>query len=280
MSTDLGSSFLCVLALAACDLTDKSIGEPEQHGTGSDGGDTAHAETSPATTDSHTTGHDDGSETAHAETSSTTTNGHTTANDDDAGGTTAHATTGDSSHDTGGSTHDEGGSTAGDPCEGMTFPLCPEPCSDEMVSLCGEPCDHLGQECGNEIGDGMRCDESAPGELRWTCSVHPPLGMGCNKICEASSHVCDPWSYDKACMQDLECDVGVYPIDCCGNMGALGILTVDRTRFDEAQLACNAGRPTCDCLMGPIRVEDGHQTDDPNVIQAACQDGQCMAFVP
>jgi hypothetical protein len=65
-----------------------------------------------------------------------------------------------------------------DPCEGLALPACPAECPSELFSTCGEPCEPEGERCGNEIGDGRTCSGGI-----WQCSVHPPLGPGCNQIC-------------------------------------------------------------------------------------------------
>jgi hypothetical protein len=68
----------------------------------------------------------------------------------------------------------------GDPCEGVDLPACPPACDPETFpGGCGEPCEPEGAACGNNIGDGMQCVGGA-----WACTVHPPLGEGCNLICK------------------------------------------------------------------------------------------------
>lgn len=97
----------------------------------------------------------------------------------DSGAATTTATTG--SMDSGDST-DGSGSDSGtaDPCADVELPLC-DFCPDSMATLCGLPCETEGQACSNDIGDGMQC---AGGQ--WECAVHPPLGEGCNLVCEAA----------------------------------------------------------------------------------------------
>ncbi len=68
-----------------------------------------------------------------------------------------------------------------DPCEGVELPACPAACPDNFGVECGQPCDVEGETCGNEIGDGRTCQDGV-----WQCTVHPPLGMGCNRICNAA----------------------------------------------------------------------------------------------
>lgn len=66
-----------------------------------------------------------------------------------------------------------------DACSGEDLPACPPECPTDAFSRCGEPCDaEVDEACGNNIGDSMTCSDGS-----WACSVHPPLGMGCNLVC-------------------------------------------------------------------------------------------------
>jgi hypothetical protein len=65
-----------------------------------------------------------------------------------------------------------------DPCDELELPPCPEECPAEDTVECGSACENDGEECGNEIGDGRNCVDGL-----WQCSVHPPLGDGCNQVC-------------------------------------------------------------------------------------------------
>lgn len=65
------------------------------------------------------------------------------------------------------------------PCAGVELPACPPECEEGAFGRCGEACDaSVDEACGNEIGDAMACEDGA-----WVCTVHPPLGPGCNQIC-------------------------------------------------------------------------------------------------
>lgn len=67
-----------------------------------------------------------------------------------------------------------------DPCAGIDLPACPGECPpDNFPDSCGMPCDVEGAACGNNIGDGMVCTGGI-----WACTVHPPLGEGCNLVCK------------------------------------------------------------------------------------------------
>src|SRR5262245_33011472 len=78
---------------------------------------------------------------------------------------------------------DGGGSNASnvtaEPCADVDLPACPDACPANFMESCGEACADEGAECGNDIGDGMKCEGGT-----WSCSVHAPLGPGCNKVCE------------------------------------------------------------------------------------------------
>ena len=65
-----------------------------------------------------------------------------------------------------------------DPCAGIELPPCPPECPADGMSRCGQPCDQEGEACGNAIGDNMTCQGGT-----WNCTVHAPLGMGCNQVC-------------------------------------------------------------------------------------------------
>lgn len=67
----------------------------------------------------------------------------------------------------------------GEYCQAAELPPCPAECPTDYAASCGEPCEIEGEACGNEIGDGRECLEGT-----WSCSVHAPLGMGCNWICD------------------------------------------------------------------------------------------------
>ena len=64
-----------------------------------------------------------------------------------------------------------------DPCAGVELPLCPPACEPGAMERCGQPCADAAA-CGNDVGDGMTCEAGT-----WQCSVHAPLGMGCNRVC-------------------------------------------------------------------------------------------------
>ena len=90
-------------------------------------------------------------------------------------GTSETTGTGGSSDTTADSSSSGGGSSTGSVCGEL--PLC-DLCPDEMQLLCDQPCPEGAAPCSNSIGDGMTCESGL-----WACSVHPPLGPGCNEMC-------------------------------------------------------------------------------------------------
>lgn len=69
----------------------------------------------------------------------------------------------------------EAGDGSTDPCLGVALPACPRRCDAfPMTGACSP-----GDRCAvSEIGDACECQSGG-----WACSPHPPLGMGCNKVC-------------------------------------------------------------------------------------------------
>lgn len=77
---------------------------------------------------------------------------------------------------TDGSADTSPGADAADPCEGRALPLCPRRC--EAFPLTGA-CT-TGDSCAySEVGDACSCEKGT-----WACTVHPPLGLGCNNVCK------------------------------------------------------------------------------------------------
>lgn len=67
--------------------------------------------------------------------------------------------------------------TSFDPCAGVTLPACPRECTTfPETGACtnGDKC----RAVGSKIGDECSCSGNT-----WSCSPHPPLGMGCNLVC-------------------------------------------------------------------------------------------------
>lgn len=70
-------------------------------------------------------------------------------------------------------------SFAKDACAGVTLPPCPRECTTFPETGSCTP----GDECrlaGSKIGDECSCGAGGT----WTCSPHPPLGTGCNLVCQ------------------------------------------------------------------------------------------------
>jgi Cys-rich repeat protein len=148
-----------------------------------------------------------------------------------------------------------------------------------MFTRCGEPCGDEGARCGNEIGDGMSCVGGV-----WMCVVHPPLGPGCNRVCERRDPTCD--GEDPAgCSADDECASG----ERCGHDGTCRPSTCACT---ENGWVCTAdcGGGVClpgggECLM-PAPGVCRHDSDCPagtscatNRVVSVCApfDGDCFS---
>jgi hypothetical protein len=79
------------------------------------------------------------------------------------------------------------GSTS-DPCAGQTFPQCAPACPGGF-QIAGTKCTP-GDECTiTNFGDQCQCGDSGT----WLCEVHPPLGTGCNKVCEEGGGPTTKW---------------------------------------------------------------------------------------
>ena len=169
---------------------------------------------------------------------------------EDTGAATTTATTGsmDSGDSTdGGSESSAGESGTADPCADVELPLC-DFCPDSMATLCGLPCESEGQACSNDIGDGMQCSGG-----QWECIVHPPLGEGCNLVCEAAEACTEIGCTDGLTIALSPDDDGVTPgsyavtIDADGEEESCTLVISD----DPAD--CDAGGPclaesTCNAL--------------------------------
>lgn len=95
----------------------------------------------------------------------------------------ANVDLGSGRQDLGNGTRDAGsGTTDGattDPCSGKSLPTCPAWCPKTMGELRGTSC-RAGDACiVSQVGDECSCVGGT-----WACENHPPLGLGCNKVCE------------------------------------------------------------------------------------------------
>lgn len=66
-----------------------------------------------------------------------------------------------------------------DACAGVTLPPCPRECTNFPETGTCTP----GDKCrltGSKIGDECSCGAGGT----WSCSPHPPLGPGCNLVCQ------------------------------------------------------------------------------------------------
>ena len=152
----------------------------------------------------------------------------------------------------------DGGAEAGDPCAGKTLPTCPRACKAfPETGACA-----VGDSCGNEIGDTCTCTTG-----KWECQVHPPLGTGCNKVCQAAPACFDDQGallagYRK-CATEADCASVRITTDCCGNVLVTGVRAVSLKAADACGQARAAGFPKCGCPTGPARSDAGNSEVTP-----------------
>lgn len=170
----------------------------------------------------------------------------------------------------------EGGSE--DPCAGKSLPQCPTRCEAfPMTGACSS-----GDRCAqSEIGDGCDCQGGS-----WTCSVHPPLGTGCNQVCRGlapadagvdaaipDGGVCDPSAKEPcgalAYCKSTDCVTGVCTprpaetsnaeVPVCGcdgitywndNVAAARGMSVKSSGACAAGVACGGPGPMKMCAAG------------------------------
>jgi len=87
-------------------------------------------------------------------------------------------------------------------------------------------------------------------------------------------------TFDRSCTVNEDCSVVFHQIDCCGNSEAWGINADAAKAFAEAEEICMAQYPGCGCPAGPPTADDGDPVINPDFIEVACTDGQCMSSVP
>lgn len=151
-------------------------------------------------------------------------------------------------------------------------------CPGELFALCGTACQADGLSCSTTIGDGLTCNEG-----RWTCEVHPPLGTGCNRVCneiEVPAPICDVdpiVAFDTACVRDTDCALVFHQLDCCGSLAALGISTSDWARFNANEAACRTQQDACECAPMSTTTQDGASSEDFARLGAHCLAGQCRS---
>jgi hypothetical protein len=144
-----------------------------------------------------------------------------------------------------------------DPCAGKTFPVCAPACVGQVA---GTPC-APGDACSmSNVGDECSCDPSGT----WACTVHPPLGTGCNKVCEYGDPGDQKWFAtcgDPAC-QSPDPDDPAIP-NCtteqagasCDKAGAKCEIPGDSC---GASLLCTNEDPTTNgCPISRVRHKDG-----------------------
>jgi hypothetical protein len=104
------------------------------------------------------------------------------------------------------STTDAASDSPGDPCLGVVLPACPRRCEAfPMTGACT-----AGDRCAtSDVGDDCQCQGGS-----WQCAVHPPLGLGCNKVCRDL-----PPPVDAGADGGQPCDPNAKVKDPCGPTG-------------------------------------------------------------
>lgn len=155
---------------------------------------------------------------------------------------------------------DGGKVDSGDACGGKVLPMCPRACTAfPETGAC-----NVGDVCGNEIGDTCKC---ATG--KWECTVHPPLGTGCNKVCEkvtcfdGGGAVLEAF---RTCKDPSDCTSVRLTTDCCGNALVTGVRVDSAASVKACGQARADGFPKCGCPSGPAKSDVGTTENTPGSV--------------
>jgi hypothetical protein len=89
-------------------------------------------------------------------------------------------------------------------------------------------------------------------------------------------------AYDKDCVRDVDCAIGMHLNNCCGQEIALGVNASDRWIFTQDGGICgDEFGGLCDCAIGGTIAEDGRTSMKPGGgdIVVACVSGRCVTHV-
>jgi hypothetical protein len=88
--------------------------------------------------------------------------------------------------------------------------------------------------------------------------------------------------YDRICMADFNCFVGLHQVDCCGSLVAVGVgdLVGAHEAWNAAEMDCRASYPACMCAPRLTVAEDGRTTSDPSTVAVRCVGARCETYVP
>jgi hypothetical protein len=87
-----------------------------------------------------------------------------------------------------------------------------------------------------------------------------------------------PW-FDKSCVADSDCAIGLHMVNCCGTMHAIGMNQSQKAVFQEAEAVCEGQYPPCGCASQPTLAEDGNTSGSGEDIAVFCKSGDCMTFI-
>lgn len=84
--------------------------------------------------------------------------------------------------------------------------------------------------------------------------------------------------FDRACTDDTDCALFFHQVDCCGTTAAWSYATRVGSQVLDAETMCRAMIPTCDCVAGPLRDEDGVEIGPGETVGATCRAGSCRGL--
>lgn len=174
---------------------------------------------------------------------------------------------------TGGSGGGDTGGSAGsssDPCAGVTLPACAPKCAGGF-QIGGTSCTP-GDACTiSNVGDECFCDTNGT----WACAVHPPLGTGCNEVCEYGEPGDQKWYAtcgDPACHSPDPDDPNVPNCTteqagaACTQAGVACEIPGDSC---GGKLLCTDSDPTANgCPISRVRHKDGVDYLDEKELEA------------
>jgi hypothetical protein len=82
-------------------------------------------------------------------------------------------------------------------------------------------------------------------------------------------------SFERGCVDVLECYIAMHMVDCCGTLRAMGISADEETRFLEAEAICVGMYPACGCASNLSTADDGTTSVDGSPPRVDCLAGVC-----
>ncbi len=113
----------------------------------------------------------------------------------------------------------------------------------------------------------------------------PPPDAGRRDVpTEDVGATCDPAAFalDRSCVDDSQCRLGLFTINCCGTARAIGYNAVSGSVFDLLQAGCErlyGGVRMCACPTLPTELDDGTRSNDRSRFVASCISGRCTSHL-